>query len=72
MILATYNFWNDPITLASRVPAICEEIRSVDADIIALQEVSSSTPGYPSKSLAAYFAEQCGYGFVGFRPYRFT
>lgn len=69
MILATYNLWNDAKTLASRVPAICEEIESINAGIIALQEVSTTTPGYPSKSLATYIAEQCGYGYVSFCPY---
>ncbi|XEC97463.1 endonuclease/exonuclease/phosphatase family protein [Paenibacillus tarimensis] len=69
MILATYNLWNDERTLISRVPALCEEIQSVNADVIALQEVSASTPGYQSKALATYIAEQSGYPYVSFRTY---
>jgi maltose 6'-phosphate phosphatase len=69
MILATYNLWNDDRTLITRVPAICEEIRSVNADVIALQEVSASTPGYSSKALATHIAEQSGYSYVSFRTY---
>jgi endonuclease/exonuclease/phosphatase family metal-dependent hydrolase len=69
MILATYNLWNDEKTLISRVPALCEEIRSVNSDVIALQEVSASTPGFPSKALATHIAEQCGYRYVSFRTY---
>lgn len=69
MIIATYNLWNNDRTLGERVHAICEEIRSVKADIISLQEVSTSTPGYPSKALATYIAEQTGYPYVIFRNY---
>ncbi|GIP32096.1 hypothetical protein [Paenibacillus sp. J2TS4] len=35
MIIATYNIWNDERTLSGRLAALCEEIGSVYADVIA-------------------------------------
>jgi len=69
MIVATYNLWNDERTLSGRLAALCEEIGSVHADVIALQEAAASTPGHPSKPIAAYIAEQTGYPYVAFRAY---
>lgn len=69
MIIATYNIWNDERTLSSRLAALCEEIGSVHADVISLQEAATQTPGYSSKPIAAYIAEQTGYPYVTFQAY---
>lgn len=42
MKIATFNVWNDMKTLAIRTDQIVNEINNIDADIIGLQEVSSS------------------------------
>ena len=41
MKIATYNIWNDEATLELRAAQILDEIRTVNADIIGLQEVSA-------------------------------
>lgn len=69
MILATYNLWNDPRTLESRLPALCEEIQSVNADVIALQEVPTKALGFPHQPFASALSELCGYSYVRFWQY---
>lgn len=41
MKIASYNIWNDEATLELRAKQIVEEIRTVDADVIGLQEVAA-------------------------------
>ncbi len=41
MIIATYNVWNDEKTVKLRSAQLIREIRTVDADIIGLQEVTT-------------------------------
>ncbi|MBO5353852.1 MAG: endonuclease/exonuclease/phosphatase family protein [Lachnospiraceae bacterium] len=41
MKIATYNIWNDEKTLELRSSQLIQEIRTVDADIIGLQEVTT-------------------------------
>ena len=62
MKIATYNIWNDENTLELRTKQILEEIRSVDADIIGLQEVS--TDFYKN-----HLAVESGYVHHGFMQY---
>ncbi len=42
--VATYNVWNDPPTWRQRFAALCEVLRDVDADFVALQEVPVGEP----------------------------
>ncbi len=40
--LATFNVWNHDTAWPQRLAAICEEIKMVNPDVIALQEVKSA------------------------------
>ena len=62
MKIATYNIWNDKATLEMRTKQILKEIRSVNADIIGLQEVS--TEFYQN-----HLAKESGYVHHGFMQY---
>ncbi len=62
MKIATYNIWNDKATLELRAKQILKEIRTVDADVIGLQEVS--TEFYHN-----YLAKESGYVHHVFMQY---
>ncbi|WP_214822390.1 MULTISPECIES: endonuclease/exonuclease/phosphatase family protein [unclassified Exiguobacterium] len=65
MRIATYNIWNNETLWQERIEAICQEVKRIDADVIALQEVRSDEQG----SVAHDIAEQTGYPFCVFHPY---
>lgn len=65
MRIATYNIWNHDTLWQKRIEAICQEVKRVDADVVALQEVRS----YEEGSVAHDIAEATGYPFCVFHPY---
>ncbi|MET2871777.1 MULTISPECIES: endonuclease/exonuclease/phosphatase family protein [Exiguobacterium] len=65
MRIATYNIWNHDTSWQKRIDAICQEVKRIDADLIALQEVRS----YEKGSVAHDIAEATGYPFCVFHPY---
>ena len=69
MRMATFNLWNKPTQWWERIDAICEAIRLVDADVIALQEVSAHVEGKAGVDVAQYVATQTGYPVCLFHPY---
>lgn len=69
MRIATFNLWNKPTQWWERIDAICEAIRLVDADVIALQEVSAHLEGEAGVDVAQYVAMKTGYPFCLFHPY---
>ncbi len=60
MKIATYNIWNDNTT--ARAAQLIHEIESIDADVIALQEVTEAF-------FTTYLLEGAGYPFSEFRKY---
>ena len=58
MKIATYNLWNSPGGHPARQDALCRELARVDADIVALQEVSAASEqaydGYPYTAFVRY------------------
>ncbi|WP_214696879.1 MULTISPECIES: endonuclease/exonuclease/phosphatase family protein [unclassified Exiguobacterium] len=65
MRIATYNIWNHETSWQKRLDAICQEVKRIDADLVALQEVRS----YEQGSVAHDIAEATGYPFCVFHPY---
>ncbi|WP_214780029.1 endonuclease/exonuclease/phosphatase family protein [Exiguobacterium sp. s22] len=65
MRIATYNIWNHDTSWQKRIEAICQEVKRIDADVIALQEVRS----YEEGSVAHDISETTGYPFCVFHPY---
>lgn len=51
----TYNIWNNPYQLHERVRAITREIRNLDLDLIALQEVTSNSIEVIFEDLADFY-----------------
>ncbi len=48
MQIATYNIWNSVTDKTERQEILCQELNRVDADVVALQEVSAiAEQGYP-------------------------
>ena len=76
MKIATYNIWNDEATLELRAKQIMEEIRSVGADIIGLQEVSTefynnylaTKSGYIHHAFMQYPGEEEGLAMLSHYP----
>lgn len=65
MRIATYNIWNHETSWQKRIDAICQEVKRIDADLIALQEVRS----YEQGSVAHDISEATGYPFCVFHAY---
>ncbi|MGE6492768.1 endonuclease/exonuclease/phosphatase family protein [Exiguobacterium sp. NPDC077395] len=65
MRIATYNIWNHDTLWQKRIDAICQEVKRIDADVIALQEVRS----YEEGSVAHDIAEATGYPYCVFHAY---
>lgn len=65
MRIASYNIWNHETLWQERIEAICQEVKRVDADVVALQEVRS----YEKGNVAYDIAEQTDYPFCVFHPY---
>lgn len=76
MKIATYNIWNDEANLELRTKQIMEEIRTVDADIIGLQEVSAdfynnhlaTESGYVHHAFMQYPGEEEGLAMLSRYP----
>jgi maltose 6'-phosphate phosphatase len=65
--LATYNVWNAKTNWPNRLAALVEELGTLDADIVALQEVPfEASPGLP---IDQFFREQTAYPHVHYLPY---
>ncbi|MCL2772722.1 MAG: endonuclease/exonuclease/phosphatase family protein [Oscillospiraceae bacterium] len=75
MRLATYNIWNETKGRGNRINQIVNEIASVNADIIGLQEVTEPTfnilterLGYKYHTFAMYYDEDEGLAFFSKFP----
>lgn len=76
MKIATYNVWNDESTTALRLEPLLAEIARVDADVIALQEVTSAfdqaargrLPQYPYAVFRTYTDEDEGLSILSKYP----
>src|SRR5262245_52932423 len=65
--IANYNIWNSNRNWSNRLAAIVEELASLDADVVALQEVPvEAAPGMP---IDGYFRERMTYPHVLHLPY---
>ncbi len=69
MKLVTYNLWNTHIRWPERLNAACEELSRVDADIVALQEVSACVEAADGRNTARYIGDRCGYEHIVMRLY---
>ncbi len=54
MRFATYNVWNDSESIGSRLEQLIQEITQINADVIALQEVTSDILNFFLQSLPDY------------------
>jgi endonuclease/exonuclease/phosphatase family metal-dependent hydrolase len=59
--VASFNVWNDAGTWNARVPAICEAVRAMNADLVALQEVPEGTADLLSERMGFDHAIYMGY-----------
>lgn len=77
MKLATYNIWNENNSVGIRFEQLIQEITLVDADIIALQEVTTSfyqdaqnrLATYPYSEFRNYFEEDEGLAIFSKYPF---
>lgn len=65
MRIATFNLWNSDTMRERRIEAICHEMKQVDADIVALQEVWM----HGSCGVVDWIATNCGYAHTVYRQY---
>ncbi len=63
MRIATYNVWNENKGVGNRFNQLIEEIRTINADVIALQEITQSF-------FDNFLVEESGYKYCEFRQYR--
>ena len=69
MKFATFNIWNKHTMWDQRFNAICEEIKNINPDIIALQEVKSFLEKKGTLNAARQIANRTEYPFCIFREY---
>ncbi|WP_416144576.1 endonuclease/exonuclease/phosphatase family protein [Planococcus koreensis] len=69
MRIATFNVWNKEIMWTDRLKAICEEVKKVNADIIALQEVRTFSGEDGNINVAQYIANNTDYPLCIFKEY---
>jgi endonuclease/exonuclease/phosphatase family metal-dependent hydrolase len=69
MRIATFNIWNNNTLWLERLEAICEEIKNVNSDVIALQEVRNNIGEDKNNNVAQYIANQTGYPYCIFNEY---
>lgn len=69
MRIATYNIWNKDILWLERLDAICEEIKHINPDILAMQEVKTFIEGENGIYVAQHIAAQTGYPYCIFKEY---
>ena len=68
--IATYNLWNAVVNWPQRLAGIAEELRGLDADIVAAQE--APTQAFESMLLADYLRGHTPYPHVLHLPYNET
>lgn len=66
--IATYNLWNSSEFTSARVESILTELESLNADIIALQEVPTKMP-LSKKPTFNYIADNIGFSYEVFLSY---
>lgn len=69
MRIATFNIWNNPTSWSERIEAICQQVKVVDADVLALQEVRTYMDGEQGIDVARHIANETGYPFCVFLAY---
>jgi endonuclease/exonuclease/phosphatase family metal-dependent hydrolase len=69
MRIATFNIWNNQTLWVERLAAICEVVKDIDPDVIAIQEVRTSIDGKKGINVAQHIANQTGYPFCIFKEY---
>ncbi|PGZ15467.1 endonuclease/exonuclease/phosphatase family protein [Bacillus cereus] len=69
MRIATFNIWNKQTLWKERLRAICEEVRTINADILALQEVRTQIDAEKNINLAQFIANQTNYPYCIFENY---
>ncbi|WP_245208826.1 endonuclease/exonuclease/phosphatase family protein [Gottfriedia endophytica] len=69
MRIATFNIWNNQTLWVERLAAICELVKDIDPDVLALQEVRSSIDVEKGINVAQHIANQAGYPFCIFKEY---
>ncbi|ENQ3106379.1 Metal-dependent hydrolase, endonuclease/exonuclease/phosphatase family [Bacillus sp. 491mf] len=69
MRIATFNIWNNQTLWGERLAAICEVIKNVNPEVLAIQEVRSTIDGEKGINVAQYIANQTGYPFCIFKEY---
>lgn len=67
--IATFNIWNNQTLWLERIEAICEEVKRVNPEIIALQEVRTYMDDVKKMSVAQHIAHVAGYPFCIFKEY---
>ncbi len=67
MRIATYNLWNSADDWERRLDAIVDELRTLRADFVALQEVPVEAS--PGQAFAAYLKKETGYFLAQYAPY---
>ena len=72
MKVGTYNIWYAVVDWRERTKALCEEIRRIDCDVLALQEVHETYDPSPGGRMIDYLASETGYQhrIWGFSPKR--
>jgi maltose 6'-phosphate phosphatase len=61
--IGTYNILYARYDWEERTRALCGELKRVDLDIVALQEVHETYSHYPTGRMIEYIAKEAGYGF---------
>lgn len=69
MRIATLNIWNNPTFWNERIESICATVKSIAADVLALQEVRTYLEGEEGISVAEHIATETGYPFYVFLAY---
>lgn len=69
MRIATFNIWNNPTSWSERIESICATVKTVAADVLALQEVRTYMDGEQVIDVARHIANETGYPFCVFLAY---
>lgn len=69
MRIATYNIWNSDTFWPLRLEPLCDEIKNLGADIIALQEVRATDVTTNNLNIAQCIANSVGYEYCEFQQY---
>ncbi|MED1093915.1 endonuclease/exonuclease/phosphatase family protein [Bacillus paramycoides] len=69
MRIATFNIWNNQTLWFERLDAICEEVKNINPEILAIQEVRTYIDGKKGISVAQHIANKTGFPFCIFKEY---